>query len=147
MPYLDIQVETEPQDLASDAYTYLQAQVPGWQPYAGNLESWLIESLAQIAGELRTLVSLVPDEIFQAFGATIMGLPPYAAVSATGQTVWTARDTAGYTITAGTIVAVHPTASSDAFTFQTVADAVIPAGQTSVGAQITAVIPGAASSG
>jgi hypothetical protein len=147
MPYIDVTIETEPVDLAADAYSYLEGKVPGWLPSPGNLEAWLIESLAQIAGELRTLVGLVPEEIFKFYGETIMGLPPYDAVAATGTTVWTAVDTAGYTITAGTIVAVHPAASSDSYGFEVTADVVIPAGQTSGTATIQALEPGADASG
>jgi hypothetical protein len=147
MPYIDVTVETEPVDLAADAFGYIEAQVPGWLPSPGNLEAWLIESLAQLAGELRVLVGLVPEDIFKFYGATIMGIPPYGAVAANATTVWTAIDTAGYTIHAGTVVAITPPASQDAFGFQVVADVVIPAGQTTVSVQVVAIEPGAAASG
>jgi uncharacterized phage protein gp47/JayE len=146
--YIDVSIDTEPVSLAGEAFDYLEAKVPGWLPSPGNLESWLIESLAQIAGELRTLVGLVPEDIFQFYGQTIMGLPPYGAVAATGSTTWTAIDTAGYTVTAGTLVAVRPPASSDAYGFEVVSDFTIPAGTLSMaGVQIVAVQPGAAASG
>jgi hypothetical protein len=147
MPYIDVTIETEPVDLAADAFGYIEAQVPGWLPSPGNLEAWLIEALAQIAGELRVLVGLVPEDIFKFYGATIMGIPPYAALAANATTVWTAIDTGGYTISAGTVVGITPPASQDTYGFQVTADVVIPAGQTTASVQVVAIQPGADASG
>lgn len=147
MPYIDVNIETEPVDIAADAFGYLEGKVPGWLPSPGNLEAWLIEALSQIAGELRTLVSLVPEDIFKFYGQTIMGLPPYAAVPASATTTWTARDAAGYTIAAGTVVSITPPASTDSYGFEVTADTVIPAGQTTASVPITALVPGADASG
>src|SRR5215471_9721463 len=104
--YIPVPVETEPVDLAGEAFDYLQQQVPGWLPANGNLEAWLVEALAQIAGELRALVALVPVAIFGYYGASILGLPPYPAIQASASTTWTATDAAGYTVHAGTVVAI-----------------------------------------
>jgi hypothetical protein len=122
LPYIDVKIETEPVELAADAFNYLEAKVPGWLPSPGNLEAWLIESLAQIAGELRVLVGLVPEEIFMYYGSSIMGLPPYQAVPATAVSRWTAKDDAGYDVFAGTVVGLHPPASSDVWAFEVVED-------------------------
>jgi Baseplate J-like protein len=146
--YIDVSLETEPTDLARDAFDYLEGKVPGWQPSPGNLEAWLIEALAQIAGELRELVRLVPQSIFAYYGESVLGLPPYQATQATGATTWTAIDTAGYTINAGTLVAIRPPASTDAYAFEVVNDFSIPAGQTTVSyITVRAIEPGAAASG
>jgi hypothetical protein len=103
--YIPVPVDTEPVDLAAEAFDYIEQQIDGWSPSPGNLEAWLIEALAQIAGELRTLVALVPDSIFGYFGESIVGLPPFPAVQATASTTWTAVDSVGYTIDAGTVIA------------------------------------------
>jgi hypothetical protein len=146
--YIPVPVETEPVDLASEAFDYIEQQVPGWLPSNGNLEAWLIESLAQIAGELRTLVALVPDSIFAYFGSSILGLPPYPALQATAMTTWTAVDAAGYTVNAGTVIAVTPPASSDAYGFAVVSDFTIPPGQTQAAAiECRALEAGSAASG
>jgi hypothetical protein len=131
--YIPVPVETEPVDLAAEAIDYLQAKVPGWLPADGNLETWLIEALAQIAGELRTLAALVPDSIFGYYGASILGLPPYPAVQATARTTWTAVDAAGYTVQAGTVISITPPASPTSFGFTVDADFQILAGQTQAG--------------
>jgi hypothetical protein len=146
--YIPVPVDTEPVDLAGEAFDYLQAQVPGWLPADGNLETWLVEALAQIAGELRALVALVPDAIFAYYGASILGLPPYPAQQAIAQTTWTSRDGAGYTIDAGTVIAVTPPASATGSAFAVQLDVVIPAGSTvAAGVVCTALEAGAAASG
>jgi hypothetical protein len=146
--YIDVPIDTSPTDLAEEAYDYLEEQVDGWLPSPANLEAWLIEALAQLAGELRALTALVPDSIFEFFGESVLGLAPYEAVAATGAVTFHAVDTAGYTIPAGTLVAITPPASTDAYAFQTIAAAPIPAGSTTVdGVSIQAVEAGAESSG
>lgn len=130
--YIPVPVETEAVDLAGEAFDYLQQKVAGWQPSPGNLEAWMIEALAQIAAELRTLIALVPDSIFAYYGESILGLPPHAGTQATAITTWTAADTGGYTIGAGTVIAITPPSSATSYAFAVDANAVIPAGQTSI---------------
>jgi len=146
--YIDIPIETEPVELADEAFAYVEAQVPGWLPSPGNLEAWVIEALAQIASELRELAALVPDAIFQFFGESILGLPPYPAIQATGLTTWTAIDSAGYQVNAGSLVGITPPAGGDTYAFQVVSDFTIPAGTTSIAGQaIRALEAGAQASG
>jgi hypothetical protein len=146
--YIPVPVDAEPVDIAGDAFTYLEQQVPGWLPSPGNLEAWLIEALAQTAGELRALAALVPDSIFAYFGASVLGLPQYAAVQATALTTWTVKDAAGYTIPAGTVIAITPPASQSSYAFTVDSDVVIAAGATSAASvSCHALQAGAESSG
>src|SRR5215467_13010277 len=146
--YIPVPVDTDPVDLANEAFDYIAGKVPNWTPANGNLEAWLVESLAQIAGELRTLTALVPDSIFAYFGASILGLPPFAAVQATAVTDWTATDTAGYTVPAGTVIAVTPPASSTGHAFAVDAAFTIPAGSsTATGVVSRALQAGSEASG
>jgi hypothetical protein len=146
--YIDIPIETEPVDLADEAFSYVEAQVPGWLPSPGNLEAWVIEALSQIASELRELAGLVPDSIFQFFGESILGLPPYPAVAATGTTTWTAIDQAGYQVDAGTLVGITPPGSGNTYAFEVVAAFTIPAGTQSIaGQEVRALEAGADASG
>jgi hypothetical protein len=128
--YIPVPIDTEPVDIAGEAFDYLAQQVPGWQPSPGNLEAWLIEALAMIAGELRTLTGLVPDSIFAYLGSSILGLPPYPAIAATARTTWTMVDASGYSINAGTVIGITPTASGVSYGFAVVDDVVVAAGQT-----------------
>ena len=146
--YIPVPVDTTPVNLAGEAFDYLQGKIPGWQPANGNLEAWMIEALALIAGELRELTALVPDAIFGYYGASILGLPPYPAVQATAFTTWKAVDQAGYTINAGTVIAITPAASTAGYGFFVAADTVIPAGtDTLAGVECHALEPGAEASG
>lgn len=148
MGYIDIPVETEPVDVAEDAFGYVESRIPGWLPAEGNLESILIAALSQAAGELRALAALVPESIFQYFGESILGLPRYPAVQATGLTTWTAIDAAGYRVTAGTLIGIAPPATSDAYAFQVVTDFTIPPGsQTAAAVEVRALEAGADASG
>jgi Baseplate J-like protein len=145
--YIDVPIETEPVDLADEAYAYIEEKVPGWEASPGNLEAWLIESLSQIAGELRALTALVPESIFAYYGDSVLGLPPYTATQATGSTTWVAIDSAGYTVDAGTMVAITPPASLDSYAFEVVTAFTIPNGQTTaVTVEVRAIEAGAASS-
>src|SRR5215831_12460441 len=146
--YIPVPVEVEAVDLAAEAFDYITQQVDGWSPSPGNLEAWLIEALAQIAGELRALVALVPDAIFEFYGESVVGLPPYPPVQATALTTWTAQDAGGYMIDAGTVIAITPTASATGYAFAVEADTPIPAGSTTVsGIVCRALEAGAAASG
>lgn len=148
MGYIDVPVATDPTDLAEEAFAYIETNVPGWLPSPANLEAWLVESLAQVASELRTLITLVPESIFRYYGATVLGLPPIDAVAAGGTTTWTALDTAGYAVPAGTLLAITPPASYDSYAFETTDDFTFPFGQTVVAnVAIRAIDPGAAASG
>lgn len=146
--YIPVPIDTEPVDLAGEAFDYIEQKVPGWLPANGNLEAWLIESLAQIASELRVLTALVPEAIFEYFGSSILGLPPYPALQATALTSWTAIDAAGYTVDAGTVIALTPPASSSSYGFAVVEAFTIPPGQTqAAGIECRALIAGSAESG
>lgn len=148
MGYIDVPVETDPVELAEEAFAYIETNVPGWLPSPANLEAWVVESLAQIASELRTLVALVPESIFRFYGESVLALPPYEAVAALGSTTWTVLDSGGYIVPAGTLVAVTPSASFDSYAFETVEQFPIPYGQTVVAdVAIRAIEPGAAASG
>ena len=127
--YISPPLVTEPADLADEAFAYLEAQVEGWLPAPGNLETWLIESLAQLAGELMDVASAVPTSIFRYYGATILNLPALEAVPATTTTTWTVRDALGYTILAGTVVGI-PASGDTLLGFEVAQDTPIPAGQT-----------------
>ena len=134
MAYIEIPLETDPVDVADEAFAYLEDQVAGWLPSPGNLEAWLVEALAQQAGELRTLAALVPEQIFAYYGTTVLGLPPYEAVPAEATTTWTMVNNAGYTVNAGTLVGLTPAGEQDVIAFEVVEDFTVAAGQTQAAA-------------
>lgn len=145
--YIDPPITTEPDDLAEEAFAYLEDAIPGWLPAPGNLDTWLVEANAQLAGELMDVASAVPTSIFRYYGETVLGLPPNEAQSATGITTWTANDAAGYTIEAGTLVGIAA-AGDDLVPFEVQSQTIIPPGATqAVGVIVVAVDPGTDANG
>jgi uncharacterized phage protein gp47/JayE len=91
----------------------------------------------------------VPTTIFRYAGANLFNVPPIEAVSATGLTTWTMRDTAGYTVPAGTLVGIS-ISGSDLVAFQTLQDVVVPPGSLATPSSsvvVSAVEPGSNGSG
>ena len=126
--YLDLPLETSPEQLVEDSIEYLQAQLPGWLPAEGNLEVWVLEAAARQAAETRELTTQVPRAIFRYFGATVAGIPPIDAIAATVPSTWTLVNTDGYTITAGTVVGLA-TSGDDVHPFAVLTDVVVPSGE------------------
>jgi len=146
MAYIKTPIDTDPPTLAQSVFNYIVAKSPLWVPNDGNLDTWIIRAVTQLASENRSIASDVQDDIFRYFGASLVGLPPINATSATAPTTWTMIDSFGHTIPAGTAVGVT-NATGDIVPFQTVSDVVIPAGQTATGAGavvISALQPGSA---
>jgi len=144
--YISVPIVTDPNLLAQDGFDTLQRYYPGWTAIAGAQDTILIEHFARVAAVVRDTASAVPRSIFRYFGQTLLGLPPVAAVSATALTTWTMADNAGYTISAGTQVAIR-VAGDTLVPFYVQSDVVVPNGQTVTatnGVVIVALVPGAA---
>jgi hypothetical protein len=142
--YISLPIETDPEDILDDAYSHLQAVIPGWVPADGNLDVWLLQSISAIAAESRDVASDVPRSIFRWFGANLVKLPPVDASAATSQTTWTLIDNLGHTIPAGTLVGI-PDATGEIIPFETREDVVVYPGTSATAAGavgITAVTPG-----
>jgi baseplate J-like protein len=135
-------IDTDPNNLLVDAVTYLQTIYPGYQPSEGNLEWVMLSIIAQMAADVRDVASDVPDLIFSYFGQSLLNIAQLPAASATFAMTFTAIDTIGHTVPAGTNVAVRKD-NGDLIGFQTVNDAVILAGgATSDPVSVLAVVPG-----
>src|SRR3954453_21717852 len=113
--YIVVPIETDPDALSVEALQYLISLMPGWVPREGNLEVWLLEIVARLEAETRDIASRVTKEIFRCFGKSILNIPAIDGAPAHATSTWTMRDTAGYTIPAGTLVAYQPSATSQAF--------------------------------
>ena len=145
--YIELPIETDPQNILDEVYTFLQAVIPGWEPSSGQLDVWLAQALSAAAAETRDIASAVPKSIFRWFGANLINLPPIDDTPATTTTHWTVQDNAGYTIPAGTQVSIALT-GDQVYAFATQTDVVIAPGSTTASAvPVVAVTPGAASSG
>lgn len=145
--YLTVPVEIDQLDVLQLAYDYIQTYFPNWKPSDGNLDTAILQAMATDAASLRELASSVPDTIFRWFGATIVQIPPIDATSATATVTFTVVDNAGYTIPAGTQVAV-PATGDTSVVFETLVDAIIASGGNTIsGVLIQAVDPGSDGTG
>lgn len=121
--------ETSPDEIAQDAFDYIEAQIPGWVPAAGNLETILLEALAQEAAIERGIAGETATDVFRYFGQ-LVGIIPNDGAQATGTSTWTAIDDTGYTIPSGTQFTVD-SAGGETLPFETVGDYLINPGSTS----------------
>ena len=146
LEYIEVPIETSPDELAADAFDFIQARIPGWVPNDGNLETIVTEALSFMTAESRDVASAVPTDIFRYFGK-IVNILPQDESFATGVISITVVDTAGYTIPAGTQVGIQTT-GNEVLPFEIVSDVVIPTGSsTATGITIQAMEAGTDSSG
>lgn len=138
---------TDVDQLEQDAYDYLQTRWPNWTPADGNIEAWLVAALARIVAEARDVASDVPASILRYFGSSVLGIAPIDSVAATVSTDWVMIDNAGYTVDAGTLVAI-PDADGNVIGFEVVSTFVVaPASTTQNNVILRAIQEGAFTSG
>jgi hypothetical protein len=145
--YVGVPTVTDPDVISETALQYLMTNMPGYVPSDGNLEVWMIMALAQMLSTARDVASIVPDEIFEYFGTTVMNLPPITAAPATVSATITVQDNAGYDIPPGTQFAFQVTGTDFAL-FTVVNDTVIPPGfDNATGVNLVAEVAGSSSNG
>lgn len=146
MSFIDMDIQTDPSLLREAAYEVIRTHVPGWDPQPGNLDTWMLEATAEMAAQVRDLAATVPATIFRTYGQVVLGIPTKDGSPAQLTTTWTMRDSAGYTIPAGTLLSVRRSGGEDlAFS---VRDAVtVAAGSSSALITVYAVENGADGNG
>jgi hypothetical protein len=145
--YVQPPIESNPEDLFQLFVADLQARVPGWEPADGNLDVWLAEGVSQIAAQVAETASDFETAAFRWFGENLVGVAPVSAVAATALVTFTATDTAGHTIPAGTAIGI-PATDGTLLGFSTIASATIPAASSSVsGVTVVAAEAGSAANG
>lgn len=131
--YIALPIDSDSNELVQLSFDFMEANVPGWTPNDGQLDTWILNASAEQAAEVRTVASDVPAAIFKEFGATLMGIPSTDATIASVPVTITAKDNAGYTIPAGYAAGVRDS-SGILYGFVTAVDVVIPNGSTATGA-------------
>lgn len=110
--FIELPIEVDPLVLLEEAFGELEELLEGWKPNLGQPEVILIQAIIyRIAAPLAQLAAESGEELFNQWGRKIVGLQAQAAQPATVKSKWTARDTAGYEIPAGTQVNVERTGS------------------------------------
>lgn len=147
--FIQIPIETDPDALAQDAFEWLAARNPGWEPSDFQLDTWLLEATARMAATLREMASDVSMSIFREFGSLI-NVPPIDAVASTGVTTWNLTDTLGHIIPDGTHLGINDDAGNmiDFVVAGNGGDIVIaPGSNQALNVQISAVDAGSDASG
>lgn len=130
--YEPLNLETDPDAIAQEAFDYIREQIPGYEPRPGHPLTVLIEAEALQLSIERTLAIAAADDAFRRWGA-LAGIPALEAIAATVPSTWTFVDNAGYTIPAGTQVSIDDGAGGQ-IGFATTAEVVVPNGNTATGA-------------
>lgn len=144
--YVEIPLETDPEELSQESFDYLQSKIAGWVPNDANLETVFVEALARLTAEARDVASAAPTDIFRYFGS-LVGVNPQEATFATAKVTFTAIDNAGYVIPAGTQVGIR-LSGDDLVPFETTDENLIPTGSLTVtGCDIVALDSGSAPNG
>ena len=128
MAYISFPIEATPDEILDAAYDYIKTRAPEWRENDGNLDTWILQSMALEAADLRELALDVPDTIFRYYGE-LVGIPPIDSTLATANSTWTVVDNLGYVIPLGTQVGIR-NAGGDLVPFTTIADVTIPPGST-----------------
>lgn len=147
--YLAFPVTTDADQLATDALSYLTANLPGFVPREGHLEVWLVRAFARMVAEAAQVAAQVPLGVYQYFGQQLVGVAPLAGSPAQMQSTWTLTDTAGHTIPKGTTVG-YRSGPGGLVLFRTTADVTVAAGSSATAAGavgLSAVNVGAANNG
>lgn len=148
MAFVDLPIEANPAALVAEALGEMETLIEGWRQSDAEYETILIQAIVyRIFLPLLAEAANVPEEIFKAWGEDVVEVQPHEALPATAKTTWTAEDTSGYPIPAGTEVAVEVT-GGESVPFRTVEEASIPPGSNAVSdVLIEAIEPGAETSG
>lgn len=145
--FVSVDFTADPEALEDAAVEALRAAFPGWEPADASLEVILIQAIALANATTTAVAANVPPAIFRKFGQQILSVFPIDGAQATTTTSWTARDTAGYTAPAGTLVGYRVT-GDDLRVFQATAPVVILPGQSSVsGVTLSALDVGTVNNG
>lgn len=146
---ITVPIVTDPAELATIAFDFMESVVPGWNRARGDQASQVIASCAQMTAEGRDTASDVPLSILFYLGRWVDGLAEIAATSAQTTATVTALDNLGYTIEAGERFLIR-TSGDGGEVFLAVAAVTIPPLSLATAAgelQLIAETPGAAASG
>jgi uncharacterized phage protein gp47/JayE len=133
--YVDLRLyDKTPSDIYNAALTTLQANLPTWNPEQTNIEVMLLQAMSVEVAEAAYTINRLPNAMTE----VMLGLFGVIRLTGTNPTVtlqFTVTDTSGYTIPAGTQVAMTWPGHTYSYPFFTDVDLVItPSNLTGTGA-------------
>jgi hypothetical protein len=139
-------LDTDPEDIYSEARDYIQTFYPNWEPSDAQLDALILRFQALKTAVVADMASRVQRTIYRYFGSTVLGLAPQEGVSAQLSVQFTAIDTVGYTLPSGTTIGLVDD-NGDIHLFETQSDAIIAAGLTNTTVTCVAIEEGEAANG
>lgn len=139
-------VELDEQAIAQQVFDDLATRSPGWTANDGNLDTWLIEAFSAVASAIRTLAADVPAAIFRTYGTQILGIVIRPPLAAQGTAHIEVIDAQGYTVQAGTQIALYATGDQQ-IGFETASDLTIAPGDFFGDVAISALVDGSLGNG
>lgn len=128
--YVDLTInDVQPADIYAAAITYAQTALPEFQPRQGTVEDSILQAMSYVAGVMTGAINRLPNGLMEGV-LRLIGLERSEATFASGNVIFTAIDTAGVTIPAGTQVSYLETVDgvSTQHIFATTQSATIAAG-------------------
>lgn len=126
--YVELELLYDVTSMEETGMEYMQFAVDNWRRKAGNPDTIMIESAAQMLGELGEQASMMPPEAMIYLGTTIYGIPVEAGLPATGVATLTFEaDVPSYVVPAGAEVSV-PSNVGPSVIFETVEQVSAPVG-------------------
>ena len=102
--YVDLTInDVQPADIYSAAVTYAQTSLPEFSPRQGTVEDAILQAMSYVSGVMTGAINRLPNGLMEGV-LRLIGLTRSEATFATGNVIFTAIDTAGATIPAGTQV-------------------------------------------
>lgn len=127
--FVRLPIETTPQQMLEEWSAEMEALISGWDPALAEYETIQAQALIyRIVFPLLQLAANVDQAIFSEWGKQIVNVVPQDATRSTVNSTWTMKDTAGYTITAGTQVDIART-GDERIGFLVVSDVEVPPGK------------------
>lgn len=145
--YIIEPIATDFEDIVQEGIDYIQTFFPDWEPGDAQLDYVILRFCALKVATTADMASRVMRAIYVYFGTSMINIQAVETIQAQVPTTWTANDTAGHTIEAGTACGLAD-GFGDLHLFDVDIDVVIPIGQTqAVGVIMTSQDGGVADNG
>jgi hypothetical protein len=140
-------VPVDPGEFKDQQVEVVREVYPDWDPDRAGLASQQLEAAAQIGAQISETAQDVATDIELYMGQNLDALPPVIATAATITATWTAQDSNGYLLPAGSVAGID-VGGGQLATFQTIADYTLAAGSSSLASvSMTATVAGAGGNG
>lgn len=139
--FVAIESDVTAADLEQEVKEALEAAFEGLTFPEGDLLDWLIKIFSRLGQEVTEQASALSKAAFKRFGEAVVSVPPVQAAPASVTSVWTMIDASGYTIPAGTQVAIEAS-GDESIGFETTEEVTIPPESTKAEVPLQAIEPG-----